>query len=103
MVANDPPQADDFISYFELYPGKEWSDPIAARALSVFTDDEDIVRLKRRVSTFRKRIKLKAVANLTPPCGKMANSPGNYASHHDWWKPTDTDPLTLFGVVAGEG
>lgn len=103
MVPSDPVTPEDFVPHFDRYPDREWPDPIAARALSVFTDDDDIPRLQRRLKVFRTRINLKAVGILEPHCGKMVNTPSHEASHHDWWKPVDVDATPLFSVVREEG
>lgn len=91
------PQEGDFISHYERDPERFREIAINASALSVYTDVEDIMRMKRRSVGMRK--KYIARGTLYAHHGVMKHTPNvakQELSHYDWWRVRNCDPLSIF-------
>ncbi len=100
LVKKDPPEQEDFKSLREKKPRDDFGEQACqACGLSVFQDDQDVLRVKRRAPGMQKR--LVARGTLTPDFGqiKQTSSKDDGASHHTWWVPTKVQPLKVFHVV----
>lgn len=99
LVRHDPPQAEDFKTPWEEYPGRFPEPTIENCGLSVHTDLHDSERLKDRVPQFRKRQIAEGILN--PKLGMIQHTPlPEDESHHDWWVPVGTDPWLVFNVMS---
>jgi len=98
LINKKAPEERDFLSYRLLYPDKVFNVPeCIACGLSIYTDVEDIERLKRRVpATRNKRV---TVGILHESLGKMKPTGHDEASHHTWWVPLGSQPWLLFSVI----
>lgn len=103
-LANKPNfDENDFLSYRELYPYRQWDgiSECVAGGISIYTDIEGIKRLKRRVKAMRDKPILKG--ELKENHGKMKNTPSEtHPSHHTWWIPIGVDAPALFQVIKAE-
>ena len=55
LVRNNPPQAEDFKSTWEEFPGRFPEPTIKNSGVSIYTDPQDIERLKKRIRQLRDR------------------------------------------------
>jgi hypothetical protein len=97
FVDNNPPVADDFRSYFIMYPGREWGDKLCASCgLSVFQDVAELYRMKKRAKGVRTQHIVRASLNV----GKIKFTPTkSNLSHHTWWVPEGTNVPPMFQVI----
>lgn len=102
LVQNDPPQAEDFQSSWEEFPGRFPEPTIINSGVSVYTDPQDIdrlfERLKNRIGHLRNR--KTARGELNPMLGMIQNTPSHEKSHHTWWIPIGTEPWLVFKVIS---
>jgi hypothetical protein len=93
----------DFFSYRELYPERQWDGitECVAGGISIYTDIEGIHRLRRRVKSMRHK---KLIAGqLEPTHGKMKHTPSEtHISHHTWWIPLEAKPWEVFELIQNE-
>ena len=94
LVRNDPPKARDFLSTWEEYPGR-FSKSIVTCGTSVYTDRQDIERLKKRIPQFNDRKTAKG--ELNSKLGVIQRT--GRRSHHTWWIPIGIKPWDLFKVI----
>jgi hypothetical protein len=91
------PHKRDFKTPYERRPEDHPDDPILASGLSVYTEVEDIMRMKRRVNGMdRKHV---ARGTLQAVHGVMMHTPlieENELSHYDWWRVNDCVPSSIF-------
>ena len=99
LVRNDPPQAEDFLSTWEEFPGRFPEPTIQISGASVYRNPQDIERLKNRVRHLRNRKTAKGELNST--LGFIQWTKGREISHHTWWIPIDTEPWLVFRVISG--
>jgi hypothetical protein len=91
---------NDFLSHRELHPEREWEgvSECVAGGISVYTELEGILRLRRRVKSMRRKKVISGV--LEPKHGKMKHTPSEtHPSHHTWWIPLDEKPWRVFRVI----
>lgn len=98
LVRNDPPQSKDFLSTWEEFPGRFPEPTIQISGASVYTDPQDIERLKNRVRHLRNRKTAKGELNST--LGFIQQTKGREKSHHTWWIPIGTEPWLVFRVIS---
>jgi hypothetical protein len=84
LVDHTPMEPDDIWSYRKIYPNKVFRvDECKARACSVFTDREDVIKLKKIRNFKNKKLVL---INIEEKDGVLLNTPGPIGkSHHSWW------------------
>lgn len=83
LVRADPPEENDFRSHVELGINGRF-DRCIGSGLSVFTELNDIYKLKRRVKAFEKRRVARGRAE--PKDGLAVHTPTKEEdSHHTWW------------------
>lgn len=93
------PNENDFKSYRQR--GRKISaapfGECQACGLSVYTDVEDVSRLKNRIPSQRKKVIV--VGMLHPGLGKILPTPShNEKSHHTWWVPEGCAPCDVFSI-----
>ena len=99
LVRNDPPQAEDFLSTWEEFPGRFPEPTIQISGVSVYRDPQDIERLKNRIRHLRNRKTAKGELNST--LGFIQPTKGRERSHHTWWIPIGAEPWLVFKVIVG--
>ena len=99
LVRNDPPQAEDFLSTWEEFPGRFPEPTIQISGTSVYKDPQDIERLKNRVRHLRNRKTAEGELNST--LGFIQRTKGREKSHHTWWIPIGAEPRLVFTVISG--
>lgn len=97
LTDKQQPKEKDFRAYFVLKPEQEWHNLCQACGLSVYTNIEDVLRLKRRVPGARPKWVAKGVLNDEE--GVILNTPNKETSHHSWWTPRDRESWKLFIAV----
>ena len=98
LVRNDPAQVEDFLSTWEEFPGRFPEPTIKNSGLSVYTDLQDIERLKKRVKQLRNR--KTAEGELNPTLGFILWTRAAEISHHTWWIPIGAKPWLIFKVIS---
>ena len=98
LVRHDPPQAEDFLSTWEEFPGRFPEPTIKNSGVSVYTDPQDIERLKKRIRQLKGR--KTAEGELNPVHGLIQPTEGKEKSHHTWWIPIEAEPWLVFKVVS---
>ena len=98
LVRSDPPQAEDFLSTWEEFPGRFPEPNIKISGTSVYTDQKDIPRLKKRIGHLRNRKTAKGELNST--LGMILHTPSYEKSHHTWWIPIRAEPWLVFKVIS---
>jgi hypothetical protein len=88
FVSTNPPTAQDFISYWHLFPQKRGSLPeCKARAISIFETQQSCEKMKK-LTIFKGKIVCRV--NLSIESGMVErDKPG----HCSWWMAKDFDPL----------
>ena len=98
---HDEPQSKDFVSWRELNLEKPCPDNIPecqACGLSVYSDLEEIRRMKKVIPKLRK-MKI-AGGSLTESSGKIKNTPSrNSQNHNTWWVPQNENPWQYFFII----
>jgi hypothetical protein len=100
LMSGKRPTERDFRSYRLQYPTRNFGGKLCiACGVSIYTDLEDVQRLRNRVPAARR--KHVCGAELLPEYGKMllTSSPDEH-SHHTWWFPGNVRPWTFFAVVS---
>ncbi|RKU24562.1 hypothetical protein C6497_17215 [Candidatus Poribacteria bacterium] len=102
LVRHDPPQAEDFRTFFQENPnffeGKPTDLICKGHGVSVYTDPEDIKQLKERSKKFKNRHIAKGELNST--LGVIQNTPSRQLkSHHTWWLPIGMEPWLVFKII----
>lgn len=101
LVEHDPPQKNDFITYYEENPKFFENNPhlfCKGCGVSVYTDLRDIKRLRNRYKKFKHRHI--AEGKLNPTLGLLQHTPSRRRkSHHTWWFPIRTEFLYVFKVI----
>ena len=97
LVRNNPPKAEDFLSTWEEYPGRFPEPTIRISGASVYTDPQDVERLKKRVPQLNDRKTAKGELNST--LGFIQRTGGRERSHHTWWIPIGAEPWLVFRVI----
>ena len=95
-------EPEHFLTVREVSPNHEKyeKEDIECKAcsLSVLTNNEDVLRLQKRVPRWRLPV---AVGILDVTAGKIKYTPskpmGN--SHHSWWIPIDIKPCEFFNQI----
>ena len=64
--------------------------------LSVYTDRDRAIQCAGRYRNLGKNI---ARLTLTHVAGKALETPGQFPSHHTWWKTEDFDPTKVAQVM----
>lgn len=99
-VENNPPEADDFLSYKEEDPDK-WTGhtkECQASGLSVFTSEADIRDAQMNVPFLEDC--LIARARIEPGMGKLKHTPGrNNPNHYTFWPVDGLSLKDFFEVV----
>ena len=90
LVRHNPPQAKDFLSTWEEFPGRFPEPTIKNSGVSVYTDPQDIERLKKRIRQLKDR--KTAEGELNPTLGLIQRTAGKEKSHHTWWIPIGSEP-----------
>ena len=98
LVRHNPPQAEDFLSTWEEFPGRFPEPTIKNSGVSVYTDPQDIERLKKRIRQLKGR--KTAEGELDPMHGLIQPTEGKEKSHHTWWIPIGAEPWLVFKVVS---
>ena len=98
LVRHDPPQAEDFLSTWEEFPGRFPEPDIRISGASVYTNPKDIPRLKNRIGHLRNRKTTKG--ELNPTLGRVQHTPSIEKSHHTWWIPVGAEPWLVFEVIS---
>ena len=98
LVKHNPPQAEDFLSTWEEFPGRFPEPTIKNSGVSVYTDPQAIERLKKRVRQLKGR--KTAEGELNPMHGLIQSTEGKEKSHHTWWIPIGAEPWLVFKVVS---
>lgn len=101
LVQYNPPQVEDFVTYYQEDPNFFQSNPhliCKGCGVSVYTDLKDIRRLKKRYKKFKNR--QIAEGNLNPTLGVMKHTPSNRRkSHYTWWVPVGVEFVDIFKVI----
>ncbi len=97
LVLHNPPQAIDFLSTWEEFPDRFPAPTIINSGVSVWTDLQDINRLKNRFGHLRNR-KI-AKGELHPQLGFIQRSKVSTNSHVTWWIPIGAEPWSVFSVI----
>lgn len=101
MIEKSAPTEQDFKSFRELNPRRRLSRKMRCRAcgLSVYTEPQDILILRRQVPRFRTYSLSKG--ELEPRLGKLLHTPSRKTgeSHHTWWVPVGAEPEKVFTAV----
>jgi len=100
FVDNDPPDADDFLSWREQNPSQTCRSSLTecqTFGLSVFTTEKGVCTALRRSPFLRK--KKPALGTLTSEFGVILNTPsqgkngkGTGENHHTWWVSLNAEP-----------
>lgn len=98
LVRNNPPQAEDFKSTWEEFPGRFPEPTIKNSGVSIYTDPQDIERLKNRIRQLRDR--KTAEGELNPALGFIQQTEGKEKSHYTWWIPIGAKPWHDFRVIS---
>jgi hypothetical protein len=100
LVTNDPPTADDFLSYWTMFPGTEWGErKCKACGLSVFSNRDDAIKLLQLPKFQNCRVAASSV--LTDAHGVTNPTPNHLSpSHVTWWVPLGVEVQPLFAVLA---
>ena len=98
LVRHDPPQAEDFKSTWEEFPGRFPEPTIKNSGVSVYTDPQDIERLKKRIRQLTDR--KTAEGELNPTLGFIQGTKAVEKSHHTWWIPIGAEPWLVFKVLS---
>jgi hypothetical protein len=103
IVKSDPPETSDFVSVYdqnraraEKEVGRSRRTLCETMGLSVFADIDDALQCASRYRNLGKDI---ASVTLTPDSGKILETPGQFSSHHTWWKAEEFDPMRDAQVV----
>jgi len=97
LIDGTTPKERDFKSYRELYPTRQFPVPeCQSCSLSVYSDEKDIDRLRRRIPATRKK-KL-SWGELNSSFGRILHTPRNGDTHHSWWLPDGKEPWLSFVV-----
>lgn len=91
------PREKDFISYQISKPGSVWPDPCIACGLSVYTDINDIPRVRKRVPPTRKKWVARGI--LEEKDGLIALTKAREPSHHTWWVAVGLEPWAKFTAL----
>ena len=98
LVRHNPPQAEDFLSTWEEFPGRFPEPTIKNSGVSVYADPQDIERLKKRIRQLKGR--KTAEGELNSMHGLIQSTEGKEKSHHTWWIPIGAEPWLVFKVVS---
>lgn len=100
LVGASPPNENDFLSWKQRSPNKDYGvKACQSCGLSVFVDLDHCRRLRRLVPALRK--KHIATGELESQHGRIQNTPSNkMKEHYTWWVPEAVEePWQLFQVV----
>lgn len=99
LVRADPPDASDFVSFFDRSPLENWGARLCqAMGLSVYESLETCRRAARRSRSLRNR--LPASADLAPHHGMLARTDTRNPGHLTWWLSAEVgEPAAMFSVV----
>ena len=97
LVRHNPPQAEDFLSTWEEFPGRFPKPTIKNSGVSVYTNLQDIERLKKRIRQLKDR--KTAEGKLNPMFGLIQRTEGKEKFHHTWWIPIGAEPWLVFEVI----
>lgn len=98
LVKHDPPQSEDFLSTWEEFPGRFPVPTIRISGASVYTDSQDIDRLKKRIPQLNNRKTAKG--ELNPTLGLIQRTEAVEKSHVTWWIPIGAEPWFVFEVIS---
>ena len=99
LINRTTPGPEDFKSHRERFPNRIFSSECQACGLSVYTDKDDIARLKKRIPGMR--AKQVASGKLDANSGQLLHTSSAEVSHHTWWLPLGVEPWHDFQVVSG--
>ncbi len=97
LVKHNPPQAEDFLSTWEEFPGRFPKPATINSGVSVCTDLQDIDRLTKRYGHLRN--KKTAKGELNPQLGMIQETKASGKSHVTWWIPIGAEPWLVFEVI----
>ena len=101
LVQHDPALAEDFRSTWEECPGRFEEPTIINSGVSIYTDPQDIERLKNRYKKKFSKYKM-AEGELNPTLGVIQHTPSSLGkSHHTWWVPVRAEPWNVFNIIGG--
>jgi hypothetical protein len=100
LVRHNPAQAEDFKSTWEEFPGRFPEPTIRNSGASVYTDPQDIERLKRRIPQLNDRKTAKG--ELNPTLGLIQRTEAVEKSHVTWWIPIGAEPWLVFEGINEE-
>lgn len=84
---------DDFKSYAELNPNKDWGEMLPLAVGLSLIDNQDKAKKNLKLPMFKK---FKGVIALTlNPKDGVVKQTGVHTSHYTWWKTTHFDKLNL--------
>lgn len=88
LAESDPPTSQDFMSYYVLYPNRQWKkhELCESHGLSVQLSAEAALSQLKRINARLKAAKLKliVVADIDTHAGPIAQT-FKYPDHHTWW------------------
>jgi hypothetical protein len=89
IIDTPPPKASDFISHWNMNPGKRYRDECIARSLSIFSTLEEC----RAVMEGSLKFKNKGICRikLAPGAGMILQN--HQTGHISWWMAKDAEPL----------
>jgi hypothetical protein len=97
LVDQNPPSDPDFISHRLRYPKREFFDECKACGLSIFTNIEDSIKLRKRLPALRDTSI--ALGKLPSEAGKILPTPYSGNSHYTWWIPNGVKVAGYFKVI----
>jgi len=96
LVKIFPPKIDDFHSLQMLFPGRSFSNPCRARAVSLFNSRSHCLGIRKLASH---RSELVVVLDLPKESGVLMQT-GKDPCHFSWWRIKSFDPVKCCKQVA---
>ena len=105
LVNHNPPTSEDFLSTYELQPGRRFNNLSLACGISCYTDYEQAVQqnelLSKSTYFIRKNLpKMKLAKGHTDPrCGVVKETPASFPSHVTYWLRKNVSVEHHFEVI----
>lgn len=101
LVCNNPPTREDFLSWQEAKPERDFGNKqCSASGVSLLTDYDEAVTLADIAWARRQPKKIIAAGTTTPTCGVVKHTPSSSrTSHITYWLFIDAHPERDFKVI----
>ena len=102
LAASNPPAPRDFMSHYELAPGRKWHgfERCLACGISLFRSEAELRSAWELLPALRKKnCSMIAMGKISPASGKVMDTDSRSPGHFTWWVRVGFHPHTMFQVI----